>query len=423
MIAQTQIAMATTATEVAAADARLLVATQALATAQAEAAITGQAMASTQAELAAASTAARAATTTSLTAIGVAALGLAAILAIVAVALGALTSQANDDSGLKKYTAAMGYTKAEVIKLNAVTVTWGDTAKAVFQVGMERIAASLGISTDGIKKMWASFLNTLITATRATVAGIFASFETLRKAATLKGAGEMLVKGEGNPFAGMKKQWQESYGDAQGFMDDVVKKAQSNARTRQDAMAKAMYDKPAASGSKSDAEKLADIIRNAQAEITVQQNRLQAVGMSARAAAELEQRTKLLNDVQKAGIPITAGIRTEIDKLSKAYADAKIAADAAEAIKGVTDGLAKQGVAINDQINLIGLYGDALMPAISRNISSRPKSRVTKPILGGRCRSTSTRRSVARCRMVSSILCDTDMSPRRAVARHGNMPS
>lgn len=113
-------------------------------------------------------------------------------------------------------------------------------------------------------------------------------------------------------------------------------------------------------GPKSDAEKLADIYRNAQAEITVQEDRLKAVGMSARAAAELEQNTKILNQVQKAGIPVTSAVTAEIERLAKAYADAKIAADTAVALQGVTDSMVKQSRGITDQIALIGLYGDAL---------------------------------------------------------------
>ena len=113
-------------------------------------------------------------------------------------------------------------------------------------------------------------------------------------------------------------------------------------------------------GGKTDAEKLADIYKAAQAEIAVQETRARAVGLSARTAAEMEERTKLLNQVEKAGIPITAAVTAEVNRLSKAYADAKIAADTATAIQGVTDDLVKQQRAVADQVALIGLYGDAL---------------------------------------------------------------
>lgn len=122
-------------------------------------------------------------------------------------------------------------------------------------------------------------------------------------------------------------------------------------------------DKKKGRGGKTAAERLADLLRNAQAEITVEENRLKAVGMSARAAAELEQRTKLLNQVEKAGIPITDKLRAEIDRLAKSYANAKIAADTAIAIQGVTDTIDKQKRAIADDVAVIGLYGDDLARA------------------------------------------------------------
>lgn len=139
--------------------------------------------------------------------------------------------------------------------------------------------------------------------------------------------------------------------------------AQAADKLREWAKALGASDEKKKGGGKTDAERLADVLRNAEAEIAAEQNRLRAVGMSARAAAELEQRTKLLNQAKKAGIPITAALRTEIDRLSKAYADAKIAADTAEAIQGITDDMAKQKRAIADEIALIGLYGDALSRA------------------------------------------------------------
>ncbi|USA40206.1 phage tail length tape measure family protein [Pelagerythrobacter marinus] len=139
--------------------------------------------------------------------------------------------------------------------------------------------------------------------------------------------------------------------------------AQAANKLREWAKALGASDEKKKGGGKTDADRLVDILRNAEAEIAVEQNRLKAVGMSARAAAELEQRTKILNQVKKAGIPITAALRTEIDRLSKAYADAKIAADTAKAIQGVTDDLAEQKRAIADEIALIGVYGDALSRA------------------------------------------------------------
>ncbi len=302
-----------------------------------------------------------------------------AAIGLLVAGVAALTRQANDDSGLKKYTTAMGYTKAEVEKLNAVTVTMGDTAKAVFQVGWARIADAFGISTDEISKKWQSFLDWLANATRATLAGVYAAIlgtEDLKRNVvndTLSGdlGLDTLTKG-----------YKERYAQAQRFFDDVSKQAGANARSRQDAMAKKFYDAPSG-GSKADP--LGDILRGAQAEIKAEQARAAAVGLSARAAAELEQKTKLLNQIEKAKIPVTDALRAKVEDLAKAYADAKIAADIAVAVEGVTDGIRKQTDAINDQLTLVGLYGDALtaarieMEALAKARDALPKGEQLSP--------------------------------------------
>lgn len=359
LIARTQISMATTATELAAANARLAAATAALAPAQAEAAITSRALATAHQQQATAATAAAAATTTALAPLGIILAAIAAALAIVAAGIAALTRQANDDSGLKKYTTAMGYTREEVEKLNAVSVGWGDTAKAIFQVGWQRIAAAMGITTEELGRKWNSILDWMAKATRATIAGIYAAFTGMQNIIPRiienirSGKKENIFEVIGGSFA-------DQYREAQSFMDDVITQAGSNARARQDAMAASMHNATRAkSGGKSNAERLAEIIREAQAEIAAEERRLQAVNMSARAVTELEQRTKLLDQIQKAGIPVTAALRTEVDRLAKAYADAKIAADVAEAIRGVNENFERQARAINDEAALIGLYGDA----------------------------------------------------------------
>ena len=301
-----------------------------------------------------------------------------AAIGVLVAGLAALTAQANDDSGLKKYTTAMGYTKAEVEKLNAVTVTMGDTAKAVFQVGWSRIADAFGISTDEIAKKWKGFLDWLATATRATLAGIYAAIlgtmdliDNVAKDAVSGDLGvETLTKG-----------YKDRYAQAQRFFDDVSKQAGANARARQDAMAKKFYDAP--KGSKSDP--LGDILRAAEAEIKAEQARAAAAGLSARAAAELEQKTKLLNQIEKAKIPVTDALREKVKGLAKAYAEAKIAADIAVAVQGVTDGLQKQNDAINDQLVLVGMYGDELtaarieMEALAKARDALPKGEQLSP--------------------------------------------
>lgn len=306
-------------------------------------------------------------------------------LGLAVAAIAALTKQANDDSGLKKYTTSMGYTKAEVAKLNAVTVTFGDTMKAVFQVGFERIASAFGVSTGDIKKAWQSVMDFLIAATRNAVAVIYSLNAGLAYA--IKRTYDNIRAGTAeNPFSTLMEGYKSAYGDAQKFMDDVVKQARANAQKRQSDMAKAMFDAP----TDRSANRLASILQGAQGEIAAENARAEAIGLSARAAAELEQRTKLLNQIEKAGIPITDGLRAKVDALSKAYADAKVAADTAAAVQGVVDGLQKQSDAINDQLSLVGLYGDALtrarieMDALAKARDALPKGEVLSPEEAGR---------------------------------------
>lgn len=119
----------------------------------------------------------------------------------------------------------------------------------------------------------------------------------------------------------------------------------------------------AGSAGKSQAESLADILKSAEADIRAQQLRLDSVGKTALAVAELEQKTKLLNAAEEAGIKITPRIREEIEKLAREYAKLKIAADVAIAIEGVTEALDKQHRGLMDDISLIGKYGDELTRA------------------------------------------------------------
>lgn len=116
-------------------------------------------------------------------------------------------------------------------------------------------------------------------------------------------------------------------------------------------------------GGKTEAEKIADLVRNAQAEIAIEQNRTKAVEMSAQAAADLEQKTKLLNAAASAGLKLTPALTDQIEKLATAYATAKVDADMAEVVKGTTDEIQKQRDAIADEIKLIGLRGDGLARA------------------------------------------------------------
>ncbi|KQM86215.1 hypothetical protein ASE67_10225 [Sphingomonas sp. Leaf23] len=314
----------------------------------------------------------------------------AAGVGIVAAGFAALTKQANDTSGLRKYTTEMGYTKEEVKKLNAVSVTFGDTTKAVFQVALQSAAEAMGINTKTMAKTWDKFLDYLATGTRATLAGIYAGLAgTKAYLGELSKPGAVLNVLTGNDPDIIKRTYGASYDEGQKMLDRIVKQARKNAAARQAEMAKGFYDAPAAKagpkGGKSNAEKLSDIYAGAQADIASETARAAAVGLSARATAELEQRTKLLAEIERAKIPVTDAVRSKVDSLAKAYANLKVATDSAMAVQGVVDGLAKQNDAINDQLALVGLYGDALTQArieteaLARARDALPKGQELSP--------------------------------------------
>lgn len=326
-------------------------------------------------------------------------------------------------------------------------VTIGDTFSAFFSVIKNRLADAFETPIKAVSKAWDSFLNDTTSAGRVAIKDIIGTFvggyyaivalwKTLPKtfegigalvangfiaiienminrvirsmndlnsrvneAARMLGLGDIIPKlqdvslgrvankeAEATASA-IAKGYQEGYAAAGAatdrFFTDVAAKARENARKRIKAAAGDAEKTP--KGPKTDAEKLADIYRNAQAEIAVQENRAKAVGMSARAATELEQRTKILQQIEKAGIPITAAVRAEVDKLAAAYAKAKIAADVQEALQRVTDGLTSQRQAIVDQTALLGLYGDALtrakieQEALATARAALPKGEVLTP--------------------------------------------
>lgn len=163
---------ATTATEAAAAEARLALADTAVAEAAAEAAIAQQALAGAQARAGAAGAAAAAET-----AVGLTAMGAAAVVAAVAVVGGLVgikvaQDSINDSVSKEQLTKGLGLTAKEMKKLEDVTVTYGDTAKAVFQVIGNAIWDKVGgtvkdvwevnkaafLDMMGIIKDWANFL-------------------------------------------------------------------------------------------------------------------------------------------------------------------------------------------------------------------------------------------------------------------------
>lgn len=114
-------------------------------------------------------------------------------------------------------------------------------------------------------------------------------------------------------------------------------------------------------GPKSDAEKIADVYAGANADIAAEKTRAlaEANQVGAYETARLEKQTALLNAIQQKHIPITDEVRKKVAELSAEYAKFKTQADVSKVLNDSKDEIEKQSAAIDDQIKLIGLYGDA----------------------------------------------------------------
>lgn len=75
----------------------------------------------------------------------------AAAIGLFAGAVKLLQNAANDSVDMKQYAASLGLTAKEIRNLDNVTVTFGDTAKAVFQVAGRAIWDGIG---PGVTKVW-----------------------------------------------------------------------------------------------------------------------------------------------------------------------------------------------------------------------------------------------------------------------------
>lgn len=267
---------------------------------------------------------------------------LIAAVGLLAAGFVALRAEANDDSGLKKYTTAMGYTKAEVEKLNSVTVTFGDTVKATFQVAMKSAAEAIGIGTDQMAATWGKFLDYLARGTKATLAGIYAGLAGTRYylAEIGKGGVTGLAKmaiGQGDPNL-LKNTYGKAYQEGQDALNRIVDQARKNAQTRQTEMAKAFYDAPKtpkvpkATGPKAftydDLMKDADKYRN---DLTKQAAQ---IGIYGEALAKVTYEQDLLNKASERGLKLSpaqkdaiAGIAAELAKLSEANRAARFMTD------------------------------------------------------------------------------------------------
>ncbi len=133
-------------------------------------------------------------------------------------------------------------------------------------------------------------------------------------------------------------------------------------------------------GGKTDAEKLADVYLGAAADIAAEKTRAlaEANSLGAYEAAKLEKQTALLNSIQQKGIPITDAVRKKVGELADEYAKFKIAADVSAVVNSATSEIDKQISAVEDQVKLVGLYGDALARA-TREMEAQKRLRDALP--------------------------------------------
>jgi hypothetical protein len=184
-VAASNVAVSTTAKIAATAEQQLSLAFGAAATgAGAAAAANGQLAASNGAVAAGAGRMA-AVTATVLSPLGVAALAVAAGFAVAAVSIRQLQNAANEDSGLGAYAASLGLSAKEIRNLDDVTVTFGDTTKAVFQVAGRAIWGQIGPSVSSawsIMKEWMEWIGSGVkSAVNFMIGGFVGAYEAVTK--------------------------------------------------------------------------------------------------------------------------------------------------------------------------------------------------------------------------------------------------
>lgn len=220
--------------------------------------------------------------------------------------------QLNKENDMKKFAESLGLTAKEIKKLDDVTITWGDTASAVFEVGVSRIASAFGINVGKISSLWNSMLSGLWTGTKNTFAAIYA----------VAAAGFDIIRGKISldPIGDLKRR----FADATKFIDDVGKKASDNAKKRIKTQASEIIsNRPnGPKGSKSDAERLAErqaeALRKLRAELGKEQKLLaqNLVGIDATIA---ERMNSIADSLEGVKIDIFADqyvkLRTEIEGL------------------------------------------------------------------------------------------------------------
>jgi hypothetical protein len=103
-------------------------------------------------------------------------LGIAAAIGTFAGAVALLNKTANDGASMKEYARSLGLTTKEIRNLDNVTVTWGDTAKAVFQVAGAAIWSQVGPAVNGVWKTMKEWLDWLGSGVKTAVNFTIAAF-------------------------------------------------------------------------------------------------------------------------------------------------------------------------------------------------------------------------------------------------------
>lgn len=109
-------------------------------------------------------------------ALGKAAAIAAVVLAPLAVGLYKINEQANADNGLNDYVRTLGLTADEIKELKDVTVTYGDTAKAVFQVIGKAIWDQIGPAVTRVWGHITDFFNSIFDIAKKVINGIIGAF-------------------------------------------------------------------------------------------------------------------------------------------------------------------------------------------------------------------------------------------------------
>lgn len=112
-------------------------------------------------------------------------LGLAAAAGAVAGAIGLIGDSAEDTAAMEAYVRSLGLTQKEIAKLKDVTVTWGDTAKAVFQVAGRAIWGYIGPAVTSIwnaMKEWLAWIGAGVkSAANFLIGGFVGAFNVIAK--------------------------------------------------------------------------------------------------------------------------------------------------------------------------------------------------------------------------------------------------